>query len=490
MSLRRFIKWSLSATCLALAALAGLLVVNTLRLAAPDAPAAATAAAAPVTREASERLAAAIRFDTRSIAPGVPQQPEAFLAFHAFLERSYPRVHGALDRERVNDFSLIYRWEGTDAAAKPILLIAHQDVVPPNGDWSRPAFGGLIEDDHVWGRGALDDKVSVLGILEAVEALIAGGFQPSRTIYLAFGHDEEIDGANGAQAIAELFRARGVQFAFVLDEGSPIGHGLVPGVETPVALIGTSEKGYLSLEFNAHTSGGHSSVPSRASAMRVMTEAMIELWRISDRGTIAPPFSDTLDALAPHMGFLPRLILANRWLFDSVLIDLLMAIPEAQAMIATTGTVTVIKAGDTDNVMPSHARAVVNYRLLPGRPVDLHLKMVREALDASDISVEVLGEASDPSPVADPASREYALLANTVRQVFPDVLVAPALVLAATDARHYVGVADQVFRFLPTRLGPEDVPRMHGVDERITVGNYAEIITFYTQLIRNFAAPD
>lgn len=439
---------------------------------------------------ANARLAEAIRFDTRSMAPGVPVDPDAFTALHRFLERSYPRVHRTLDREQVNDFSLVFHWEGTDPAAQPILLTAHLDVVPPNGTWSRPPFGGLIEDGYIWGRGALDDKVSVLGILEAVEALIAEGFRPRRSIYLAFGHDEEIDGENGAKAIAALFRARGLRFAFVLDEGSPIGHGLVPGIEAPVALVGTSEKGYLSVEFNAHTSGGHSSVPSRASAMRVMTEAMVDLYRVSDRGAIAPPFSDTLAAIAPHMGFLPRLALANRWLFDPVLVDILMTIPEARAMISTTGTLTVIQAGDTDNVMPSHARAIVNYRLVPGRPVEGQIGLIRDALEGSGIAVDVLGAPSDPSPVADPESREYALLARTVREVFPDVLVAPALVLAATDARHYVDVADQVFRFLPTRLGPEDVPRLHGVDERISTENYAEIITFYEQLIRNAAAPD
>jgi len=436
---------------------------------------------------ATSRLAESIRFETLSEPPGIPADPQAFVAFHRFLETSYPRVHRALEREIVNDFSLIYRWQGSDSNERPILLIAHQDVVPPNGEWSRPPFSGLVEDDFIWGRGSLDDKVSMLGILEAVELLLEAGFEPRRTIYLAFGHDEEISGKNGAQAIARLFRERGIHFSFVLDEGSPIGVGLVPRIDRPVALIGTAEKGYLSVELNARTSGGHSSMPSRASAIRVMGEALIKLLEHADRGSLNPPFTDSLEALAPHLDFFARIVVANHWLFEPILVDQLMQLPETQAMISSTGTVTVIEGGQVDNVMPSHARAVVNFRLLPGTTVEAQLARIRSLIDDPAISVEQLGEASDPSPISDPDSESYRLLSRTVRQIFPDALVVPTIVIAATDSRHYVSVADAVYRFLPTRLAAGDLSRMHGVDERISISNYVEIIRFYAQLIRNSA---
>jgi len=200
-------------------------------------------------------LSQAIRFQTVSKAPGVPVDPEAFHAFHDFLLATYPKAHQALELERINHYSLLYRWPGKSPDKDPILLLAHQDVVPPNGEWERPPFSGAIEEGVIWGRGALDDKVSILAILEAVELLLGSGFTPDRTVYLAFGHDEEIDGQNGARAMAELLKERNIRFAFALDEGSPIGLGLVPGLEVPVSLIGTAEKGYTSRREGRLTQG-------------------------------------------------------------------------------------------------------------------------------------------------------------------------------------------------------------------------------------------
>lgn len=487
MTWRRWLLWALGALGAALALLFAALCINAFLLTPGDSPPEPAEAHRIDKDPAVVRLAQAIRFETVAQAPGDPVDPQAFRDFHRFLEASYPLVHRALERETVNEFSLVYRWPGSDAAEKPILLIAHQDVVPPNGTWSRPPFSGLVEDGFVWGRGALDDKVSVLGLLEAVELLLDAGFVPRRTIYLAFGHDEEIDGTNGAAAIAERFRQQGIRFAFVLDEGSPLGTGLVPGIDAPVALIGIAEKGYLSVELTAATSGGHSSMPSRASAVRVLSEALARLWHDADKGSLRPPMTATLDALAPELGFLPRLVVANHWLTGPLLENALASMPETYAMIATTGTVTVLEAGQADNVMPSHARAVVNFRLLPGTTVEQQLARIAAVIDDPEIAIETVGKASDPAPIADLDTESYRILRRTVRQVFPEAVVAPTIVIAATDSRHYVGVADAVYRFLPTRLAPSDLTRMHGLDERIAADNYVEIIRFYAQLIWNAA---
>jgi len=484
---RRWLLWTVAGLGGALLALFAALCIKAFLLA----PAQQTVAAAdpfPVDAEAAAgRLSRAVTFQTLSQAPGDPVDSQAFRDFHAFLATSYPLAHDRLQRETVNDFSLVYRWQGSDAAAQPILLIAHQDVVPPNGAWSRPPFSGLIEDGFVWGRGTLDDKVSVLGLLEAVELLLDSGFVPRRTIYLAFGHDEEIDGRNGAQAIARRFAEQGLRFAFVLDEGSPIGMGLVPGIDGAAALIGTAEKGYLSVELAASTSGGHSSMPSRASAVRVLAEGLTRLWHGADAASLAPPFTDTLDALAPRLPFLPRLIAANHWLFEPLLVAEFAALPETNAMLVTTGTVTVLEAGQADNVMPSHARAVVNYRLLPGTTAAAQLQRIERVLNDPEIAVTQLGQASDPAPVVDIETESYRVLSRTVRQAFPDSVVLPTIVIAATDSRHYVGLADAVYRFLPTRLAAEDLTRMHGLDERIAIANYVEIVRFYAQLMKNAA---
>lgn len=469
--------------------LAGVLAVRAYLLERPTAASASSPELGVDVEAASQRLAEAVRLRTEADAEGLPKDPQSFLDLQRLLQESYPLAQGALERELVNDFSLIYRWPGSDSALAPILLTAHQDVVPENGTWSKPAFSGLVEDGYLWGRGTLDDKVSVLGILEAVEALLAQDFRPERTVYLAFGQDEEINGTQGAQTMAGLFRERGIRFWFALDEGSPIGEGLVPGVEGPVALIGTAEKGYLSVELVAETPGGHSSMPSRNSAILVLLQALDRLAADADKAELGPPFSDSLDAVAPHLGFLGRVVLANLWLFGPVVIDQMMAMPEARAMISTTEAVTVIGAGEADNVLPSRASAIVNYRLLPGTTVAATLERIRAVIDDAQITVSQVGEANDPSPISDPESESYRLLRRTVEEVFPDALAIPTLVIAATDARHYVGVADQVYRFLPTRLGAEDLSRLHGVDERIAIENYAEIIDFYGQLLRNAAGP-
>jgi carboxypeptidase PM20D1 len=485
--LRRWLLWPLAAIGIALLALVAVLAIKAYLFAPAEDPPVAGDAFEIDGAAAARRLSQAIAFETLSQAPGDPVDPQAFLAFHSFLEASYPLVHQRLEREIVNDFSLVYRWPGSDPQAQPILLIAHQDVVPPNGEWSKPPFSGLIEDGFIWGRGTLDDKVSVLGILDAVELLLERGFTPRRTVYLAFGHDEEIDGRNGAQAMASRFRDAGLRFAFVLDEGSPLGIGLVPGLAGPAALLGTAEKGYLSVELNASTSGGHSSMPSRASAVRVLAEGLLRLWENADQGRLEAPFTDTLDALAPQLDFLPRLLVANHWLFEPLLVGQLAKLPETNAMISTTGTVTILEAGQKDNVMPSHARAVINFRLLPGTTAKAQLERVVRVLDDPEIAVRQLGEASDPAPLADLASESYRQLKKSVRQVFPDAVVLPTIVIAATDSRHYVGVADAVYRFLPTRLAAEDLTRMHGLDERIAIDNYVEIIRFYAQLLLNTA---
>jgi carboxypeptidase PM20D1 len=436
---------------------------------------------------AAARLGEAIRFQTIAKIPGEPLDPEIFRNLHTFLERRYPAVHAALPRRVVGGYSLLYRWEGTDASLKPMLLMGHMDVVPALGKWTQPPFSGAVADGFIWGRGALDDKVSVLGILEAAEHLLREGFRPRRTVYLAFGHDEEIEGRNGARRIVAQLQQDGVRLELVLDEGSPIVTGVVPGIKRPVALIGTAEKGYLSVELIARTSGGHSSMPSLHSAIMVMGRAFQRLRTDAPPLELRPPMSQTLDALAPHFSFVPRLVIANRWLTEPLLLREFGGIPETSAMVRTTTAVTVVRAGEKDNVLPGEARAIMNLRLLPGDTVAATLAAMRATLADSGVEVRQYGDAFDPSPVSDVGSDSYRRLAVTVRQVFPDAIVVPALVIAATDSRHYVAIADNVYRFLPTRLEPADMGRMHGRDERVSIENYGEIIRFYAQFLRNAA---
>ena len=443
-------------------------------------------------RRAVRNLARSIRFPTLSHQDPRQFNGRPFLELHDYLEKAYPRTHGTLTKEVIAEFSLLYTWRGQDAGSKPVLLMAHLDVVPvepgTESAWTHPAFAGKITKRYIWGRGAMDDKVGLMGTLEAVEWLLEQGFQPRRTIYLAFGHDEEIGGSAGAATIAAHLASAGVQLDFVLDEGMPIGKGLLPGVAAPVAMVGIAEKGYLTLELAVDGKSGHASMPPPHTAVGILSTAIHRLERSPLPGSIEGPLALMLDYAGPEMDFLRRVIFGNLWLFGGMVEDQLAGKPTTNALLRTTTAVTMIQGGNKENVLPAKATAVVNFRIRPGDTIAGVIEHVRAAI--GDPRVAILSRpdfSTEPSPVAEIDSESYRTIEKTIRQIFPKTVVAPALLVAATDSRHYIPLADNVYRFLPQRLSPKDIARIHGIDERISVRNYKEIVKFYIQLIRNAA---
>lgn len=454
-------------------------------------------AAEPVTdisidaRATAERLAAAIRFPTISHEEGGKVEREAFLGLHDHLARSFPRVHSTLTREVVAGYSLLYTWKGRNPRAAPILLMSHQDVVPvePGTEhaWIHPPFSGAIADGFVWGRGALDDKAGVLGILEAVEHLLGRGFQPERTVLLAFGHDEEVSGVNGAKNIAALLRQRGVKPELILDEGGAIAEGMIEGITAPVALIGTAEKGYVSVDLVAKAEGGHSSMPPRHTAVGRLATAIHGLEENQMPARIDGATKKSFDYLAPEMPFVPRLFLSNLWLFAPLAERTFAEDPAGNSRIRTTTAATIVNAGVKENVLPHEARAVVNFRILPGDSVADVLEHVRaEAGPEIQVSPRQ-ATAAEPSAESDVESPAFRLIQTTIVQVFPGTLVSPNLLGGATDTKHYKDLSRNVYRFLPARIRKGDLARVHGTNERIGVEDYAGVVRFYVQLIRNAA---
>lgn len=335
---------------------------------------------------AVERFAGAIRIPTVSHERVEDTDSAAFRAFHAYLTERYPRVHERLVREVVGGLSLLYTWEGSDPDAEPVVLMGHQDVVPvipgTEEDWTHPPYGGVLTDSYVWGRGAMDDKISVIAILEAVEALLADGFQPRRTFYLAFGHDEEVGGVRGAKAIAELLAARDAEpYAFVLDEGGAVARGMVPGVEGAVALVGIAEKGYVNLELVVEGQGGHSSTPPEQTNIGILAEAVSELEENQFPAELQGPARDMFAWLAPEMSFGARAAFANLWLFEPVVTRMLLSDPSTASMVRTTTAVTIVEGGVKANVLPIRARALVNHRIIPGETTRSVLERVRSVVD-------------------------------------------------------------------------------------------------------------
>jgi len=485
-------------TILALVAIvlvvAAIAVVRTVTL--PSRQGEAPEAAAPIEVDADaavQRFAGAIRIPTISWENVEDTDTAAFLALHDYLEASYPLVHERLRREKVGDLSLLYTWEGSDPGAEPVVLMGHQDVVPvvpgTESDWEHGPFSGDVVDGEVWGRGTMDDKISVVSILEAVEALLADGFRPTRTIYLAFGHDEEVGGVRGARAISELLTSRGVDsFAFVTDEGGAVIRDMIPGIAGAIALVGVAEKGYVNVELLVEGAGGHSSAPPEQTNIGVLAEAVSELEENPFPARFEGPSRLMFDWLAPEMPFGQRMALANLWLFRPLVERLLAASPPTAALIRTTTAPTIIAGGVKANVLPINARALVNHRIRPGETRESVLERDRSVVDDERVQVRIFGDDSvDPSQVSDTEGPAFRMLTRTIRQVLGDekVVVAPFLVPGGTDARYYSGRSRNVLRFLPAVLSPEALELAHGTNERMSVDGYLTSIRYVQQLIRN-----
>lgn len=440
-------------------------------------------------KTAMEKLARAIQFRTVSHRDPAQTQTAEFVKLHGYLREAFPLVHQRLERELIGD-SLLYTWRGADTALKPALLMAHMDVVPADEKgWRYPPFSGAIAEGHVWGRGAMDDKAGMLGMLEAVERLLAENFRPRRTIHLAFGHDEEVGGQQGARRIAELLRSRGSALEFVLDEGLNILDRLIPGVAAPVALVGVAEKGYLSLRLTARTAAGHSSIPPAETAIGILSRAIGRIEGKPLPSRLAGATRAMMEYLGPEMSWTNRLALANLWLFDPLVRRQLAHSPLTNAAIRTTVAPTMFHAGDTENVLPAHASAVINLRLLPGDSITDTAERVRRTINDSRVTVTSLPSPVEPSAISDPGSPAFQILQRTIRQTVPAALVAPGLLVAATDSRHYAPLTPNIFRFLPITLGSDDARRYHGIDERISFEDYERCVRFYAQLVRNVQGP-
>ncbi len=437
------------------------------------------------------RLAGAVRLRTISEEAPSPQnlaQSRAeLLRLHDYLAHSFPNLHRELQRELVGGYSLLYTWKGLDAAAKPILLMAHQDVVPiapgTESQWHAEPFGGEIRDGFVWGRGAWDDKGNLMAILEAVESLVSAGFKPQRTIYLAFGHDEENGGAEGATATARLLAQRGVHCEFALDEGLLISEGIMPGLDAPLALIGVAEKGSLSLRLRATATPGHSSMPPAGSAIGTLARALARLEAAPMPAAIGGVAGEMLDTIAPELHGANRVVMSNRWLFAPVIRSMLEQQPSTNAMLRTTTALTIISGGNKENVLPGRAEAVVNFRMVPGDTAATVTEHVRRAIDDPRVSIALASPVDEASPVASRSSAAYQRISRVTRMLVPGVVVAPGLMIGATDSRHMGAIADDIYRYSPVRARSEDLSRFHGTDERMAIDNYADLIRFYEILI-------
>lgn len=438
--------------------------------------------------ESVANLSKAISFPTISYDINLPIDTAVFNGYHQFIAKAYPLISAKLKKEVFSGFSLLYTWKGTNEALKPVILMAHMDVVPA-GDttaWEISPFSGENDGTFIWGRGTLDDKASMISILEAVERLLSENYQPERTIYLAFGHDEELIGKRGAQVIASALKARGVEAEYVLDEGLAITLGMVPMIKKPVALIGTSEKGFISVKLSVEMPGGHSSTPEKESAIILLNRAIYRLVNNPMKAHITEPVRDFFKYIGPEMPFYAKAIFTNQWLFNSVILKIYEAKSTSNAQIRTTSAPTILTAGVKDNMIPTHAEAVVNFRILPEESSADVLNYLSALIDDKRVVLTPIVESlNEPAPVSPTEAFGFKTIFTTLRQVYPEAIVAPTMMLGSSDSKYFKEVSKNIYKFAPIIVNSEDMERIHGLNERNRIENFTRGISFYYQLIKN-----
>ncbi|USP81528.1 hypothetical protein yc1106_08802 [Curvularia clavata] len=481
---------------------------------------------------AIKRLSGAVEIPTQSYDDmgevGADPRWDIFYSFADYLSKTYPLVHAKLQLEKVNTHGLLYTWTGTNPSLKPNLLMAHQDVVPvPDStvkQWTHPPFSGHYDGKFVWGRGASDCKNQLMAILNAVEALIAAGFTPQRTLILSFGFDEEISGTHGAKYLAEhLIKKLGHNsIAAIVDEGAVN----VESWGANFAIPGVAEKGYVDIDIVVRMPGGHSSIPPPHNGIGVASEliTLIE----------ANPYEPHLADENPYLGLLQcgqkygsefphRLskLLDKRShrhatcsKKDSLALEAAKAGPGIKYLFTTSVAVDIIHGGVKNNALPERTQILVNHRINVGasssdikshisslaaqvaKKHNLALHAFNGSETPSSITLSHGPTILEPAPITPTAyhapsnaslSTPFSVLAGTTRALYgKDLIVSPGLMTGNTDTKFYWDLSEHIFRYGPgwdrEQVG---LGNIHTVDEKVGVKAHLDTVMWMAGWIRN-----
>lgn len=444
---------------------------------------------------AAEHLSKAISIPTVSYPEKEKVDFSKFDEFHAFLEEAYPLLHKTLSKEIVNEASLMYHWKGTRSDLDPIALLSHQDVVPisagTEGDWEHPAFSGYNDGEFIWGRGALDMKNHLIGVMEAVETLLEEGFQPERDVYLLFGQDEEVvaSGESGAKAMMETLQSRGIHLDSVIDEGGAIIPVNIKGILENKNLVGVgiAEKGYCDIEISVNAKGGHSSQPPKHSALGDLADVIKDLENHQFKAEIMPFVSDLFSGLGRNCTFPARLLTCNLPYLTPVIKEVMKQIPPAACLVRTTTAVTMANGSPAANVLPQKASVTVNFRQMPGVTTDDVVAHIKKVVRNKDIEVKVLKtkEASKFSPTD---ARPFQIIKDICMQEDANNVVAPYLVMGGTDACFYEPICENIMRYSPYKVSVALLRCTHGTNERIPVEAIGPGVAFFKRYIKRASA--
>lgn len=452
-----------------------------------------TVAQAPAfdTQAAAQHLSQAVQIRTVSNQDPAQNQIGEWDKLHGWLASTYPKAHAAMQRELLGK-TLLYTWPGSDPSAQPIIVMAHQDVVPVTAgtekDWKHAPFAGEIAEGAVWGRGAVDDKGSLVALFEALEALAGQGFKPKRTIILVSGHDEEV-GGTGAAAAAKVLAERKVKALFTIDEGGLISAD-TPMINGPAALIGVAEKGYATLRVTAKATGGHSSTPPDPQTIGTVNLAKAVL-AINARQfplELRGPAAGMVEVLGSKAGGTSKMAVANRWLFGGMIKGQMARSPASAAMLHTTIAPTMLTGSPKENVLPQSAEALINYRIAPWNTSQDVLESARMATKNLPVEVNWIERAPrEPTAVSSTSSPGWNLIAAATRADHPQLVFAPYLVVGGTDSRSMGPVSDDVYRFQAITVSTDLVKMIHGTNEHMSLANLESLVRFYARLIATAA---
>lgn len=438
--------------------------------------------------KAWDRLTSAIQFPTISFNDTVKNKlrDSAAIAFRKQLQEWYPLCFSKGTLQVFAQQSLMLTFKGSDPHLKPAIFLAHMDVVPVDQadlpKWKYPPFEGKLVNDTIWGRGSLDDKLSVLALLESMEFYLQEQPNMKRTVIFAFGCDEETLGT-GAASMAKYLKDKGIKAEFILDEGLGVMHGIVPGIAHPTALIGIAEKGFASIEMSVEIPGGHSSTPKKENAIAVLNTALNKINNHPMPAAISEPMKHFFTTAAPEMAFPYRVIFSNLWLTRPLVISVLDKSEKTAASIRTTAVTTMLNAGVMDVVVPNKASAVMNFRIIPGENLDIIMQRMKDIIDDPRVHLRFYGKHYNPTPVAPINGFGYNALIQSIEKTYNNTVIIPSLVIATTDARHYTEISDAIYRFLPARFSNSNISSLHGINECISTHDYDETIGFYTEML-------
>lgn len=444
-----------------------------------------------------KHLQEAIQIPTVSMVDDYIDNEQAFIDYRNWLEKAYPLLNQKAERTIIADYSIIYHLKGKNPALKGGCYLSHIDVVPaPVDGWEYDPFSGhLTEDGYIYGRGAQDMKSHMIALLEAVEYHLEHGKEFERDLYLCFGHDEEPgQSIVGASSIVKYLKDNGVEMEFVVDEGGTVLDGNLLGIPHTVALIGAAEKGSGDLELVVNKQGGHASNPNPPTADGVLAKAVakVETHPMKTRWTELT--KETFRELAPYcggsaLGKVFKFLFTNRDVFSPLLkFAFTLVMPMTNALVRTTFAPTMLWGSDARNVIPKEARANINYRMITGETAD-DVKAYLEKLLKKDVKKGVLKvnmlQYSNPSAEADVHCDAYENIRTSILETFDDVVVAPYMFIAASDARFYNPLTDNVFRFGPFINSLDDQARIHGINERLHVDQLEKATQFFVRCLDN-----